>query len=91
MYCFFSCLWTRCDFALTFLLYVSMSSPDPLQKQYHSIGDACCRYMGVVDPKAGTVGTVCHGMSYGCGAAQWGSALHEEECESTEQYTEYNS
>ena len=43
--------------------------------------------MGVVDPKAGTVGTVCHGMSYGCGAAQWGNALHEEECESTTVYS----
>ena len=39
-----------------------------------------CRYMGVVDPKAGTVGTVCHGMSYGCGAGSWGHALHEDEC-----------
>ena len=44
-----------------------------------------CRYMGVVDPKAETVGTVCHGMSYGCGAGAWGHALHEDEY--TKDYT----
>jgi hypothetical protein len=37
--------------------------------------------MGVVDPKNDMkVGTVCHGMQYGCGAGAWGHALHEEEC-----------
>ena len=37
--------------------------------------------MGVVDPKNDMkVGTVCHGMSYGCGAGAWGHALHEDEC-----------
>ena len=39
-----------------------------------------CRYMGVVDPKARTVGTVCRGMQYGCGAGAWGHALHEDDC-----------
>ena len=35
--------------------------------------------MGVVDPESGKVGTVCHGMSYGCGAGAWGHALHEDD------------
>jgi hypothetical protein len=42
-------------------------------------GEDAYLYMGVIDPDSGKVGTVCHGMSYGCGAGAWGHALHEDD------------